>query len=244
MNKLHAKGEYFRELKSRGYEFEKHYRDYSFEEMQAAYLEFAGTTELPRQPRQPQTPRQPQPVGPRPIPEPPTPAPQPERMIRSNTSLDEMAGQRAYSNEQIVRVDDQGREWLQEEVTKPATPRPRARRKITYVDTGVKTQTAQIGDYVETFEVAGDRNVTSSVKITMPSYQVGIYRDPRLPFRVHIYNGERGFDLFDVQEFYGGADLVPDTIKRKYVANDLCYDMQSTIRAINEEYRQKFLRSQ
>ena len=75
----------------------------------------------------------------------------------------------------------------------------------------------------------------------MPSFQVGVYRDPRFPFKVHTYAGNDGFDLFDVNDFYGGEDLVPSEIKRVYIANDLCYDIRTTIRAIETEYRRNQL---
>ena len=76
------------------------------------------------------------------------------------------------------------------------------------------------------------------MKITLPSYQVGIYRDPRFPFKVYTYGGVNGFDLFGVQEFYGGPELVPASIKRMYVSNVLCYDVRTTIQAIEAEARQ------
>ena len=160
-------------------------------------------------------------------------------------SSDQYAGQRAYQpdeGETPIRVDDQGRTWFREEVRKPATPQPRARRRITYIDTGVKKETVVDGRFIETVEVAGDRRTTEMVKITMPSYQVGIYLDPRFPFKIHVYNNNRGFDLFDVQKFYGGGDLVPPDILRTYVGNDLCYDIRSTIRSIQAEYRAQQLR--
>ena len=158
---------------------------------------------------------------------------------------DKYAAQRAYQpneGETPIRTDEAGRVWFREEVRKPATPQPRARRKITYVDTGVKKETVVDGRYIETVEVAGDRHTTEMVKITMPSYQVGVYADPRFPFKVHVYNNNRGFDLFDVQQFYGGGDLVPTDILRVYVGNDLCYDIRSTIRSIQSEYRAQQLR--
>ena len=158
---------------------------------------------------------------------------------------DRYAAERAYQpneGETPIRTDEAGRVWFREEVRKPATPQPRARRRITYIDTGVKKETVVDGRFIETVEVAGDRRTTEMVKITMPSYQVGVYADPRFPFKVHTYNNNRGFDLFDVQSFYGGADLVPTDILRVYVGNDLCYDIRSTIRSIQAEYRAQQLR--
>lgn len=156
--------------------------------------------------------------------------------------LGEMAGERQNTKdvEEILYVDDEGRAWLQKEVLKPAFPKPRGRRVLRYQDPGVKQTTIKEGEYTETFEVAGDaRNATpSEIKITLPSYQVGIYRDPRFPFKVITYNGKSGFDRMEVEKFFGGAEMVPPTAKRAYVENVLCYDMRSVIRAVNDEYRQ------
>ena len=152
----------------------------------------------------------------------------------------ELPGQRlnTKTEDEVIRTDEQGRQWLQEEVQKPAYPKPRGRRVLKYIDTGVQQKTAQNGEYVETFEVAGDRaGVPAEVKITLPSYQVGIYRDPRYPFKIHCYNGREGFDLHEVETFYGGSDLVPEKVKRVYIENDLCYDIRTVVRAIADEHR-------
>jgi len=172
-----------------------------------------------------------------PAPEPPKQAPAPVR-----PHLGEMAGERQNTKdaEEVLYVDEEGRHWLQKEVLKPAFPKPRGRRVLRYNDPGVVTQTAKEGEYTETFEVAGDpRNATpSEIKITLPSYQVGMYRSKKFPFKVITYNGTSGFDRQEVEKYYGGAELVPPICKRMYVENVLCYDMRSVIRAINEEYRQ------
>lgn len=167
------------------------------------------------------------------------PPPQPSEQPRA-ADPDEMPGQRlnSKSEDEVIRVDEHGRQWLQEEVRKPAYPKPRGRRVLKYLDTGVQQMTAQAGEYVETFEVAGDRaGRPAEVKITLPSYQVGIYRDPRLPFKIHCYNGREGFDLREVEEFYGGVEMVPEKVKRVYIENDLCYDIRSVVRAISDEHR-------
>lgn len=149
--------------------------------------------------------------------------------------------QKKFSGEvplEVLRVDEQGRQWYQEEVRKPAYPKPRGRRVLTYLESGVEKQTVRNGDYVETFEVAGNLPTRpAEVKITLPSYQVGVYKDPRFPFKIHCYDGREGFDLFDVQNFYGGAELVPPVVKRVYIENVLCYDIRTVIRAINDEHR-------
>jgi hypothetical protein len=71
----------------------------------------------------------------------------------------ELPGQRLneLAEDEPLRVDPEtGFIWYQEEVAKPAFPKPRGRRILRYVDTGVKRVSAQNGDYTEEFEVAGD----------------------------------------------------------------------------------------
>lgn len=165
----------------------------------------------------------------------------PPRAPVAQADPEEMPGVRLNTKpeDEPIRVDDQGRIWYQEEVKKPAYPKPRGRRVLKYLETGVETKTVQNGEYVETFEVAGvGAGKPAEVKITLPSYQVGIYKDPRFPFKIHCYNGREGFNLFEVQDYYGGAELVPDECKRVYIENDLCYDVRSVIRAIQNEHRQ------
>lgn len=161
---------------------------------------------------------------------------------------DEMAGarQNTYDEWDPIRTDEEGRIWYQEEVLKPAFPKPRGRRVLTYQDAGARQVTVQDGQYTETFEVSGDPSQArlAEVKITLPSYQVGIYADRRFPFRVVTYNGMNGFHLQDVQDFYGGAELVPAEVKRAYVENVLCYDIRTTVRAIQDEHRRLQLANQ
>lgn len=202
------KAELWSLLKENGVEFDEHYRNYSTEDLKRMLLQVRLSN-------------------------PDSTPPPPEE-------VEPQAGSRAYTpgnGEEIIRVDENGFRWLQDEVKKPAFPAPRKRRKLTYIDPGVQTQTAVNGKFIETFETAGSEVKTGEVKITMPSYQVGIYIDPRFPFKVHTYNGTRGFDLHDVFQYYGGADLVPAGIKKLYVGNDLCFDITTTVRAIRAEYR-------
>ena len=169
------------------------------------------------------------------------PTPQPAPIPQRSADPNEMPGQRLNTQpeDEPIRIDEMGRAWYQEEVRKPSYPKPRGRRVLKYMERGVKTETVQNGEYVETFEVAGVGAAhPAEVKITLPSYQVGIYRDPRFPFKIHCYGDREGFDLFQVQEFYGGAELVPEVCKRIYVENDLCYDIRSVVRAIQTEHRQ------
>jgi hypothetical protein len=156
-----------------------------------------------------------------------------------------MAGERMNTRAEgdaIRRDPDTGYVWFQEEVTKPAYPKPRGRRVLDYIETGTKQVEIPDGDdgrFTETFEVADDRGVgrTAQVKVTLPSFQVGCYKDPRFPFKIHVYNNNQGFDMLEVEQFYGGRELVPEEVKRKYVENVLCYDIRTVVRAIQTEHR-------
>ena len=227
------KSAYYQALKAAGVEFNKHYREYTVQELKAAYDGMAARNrEMPAIQKPVQQPPIEQQLARRPAP--------PVRAKDPN----ELAGQRQRQDrDEPIRTDDEGRVWYQEEVLKPAYPKPRGRRVLKYMEAGVKEQTVKNGDYVETFEVSGDPTHAreAEVKITLPSYQVGIYKDPRFPFKVVTYNGNNGFDLDEVQAFYGGAELVPPEVKRMYVENVLCYDIRSTVRAINTEFRQQQL---
>lgn len=212
-------------LKASGQPVEKRYIHYTVDELEAA-LKKAGID-----------------VSALPVDE-STPAEHEGIEQRNTADPNELPGQRDNIKhpDEPIRVDDKGRIWLQEEVRKPAYPKPRGRRVLKYLETGSTTETVQNGDYIETFEVAGTQaSRPAEVKITLPSYQVGIYRDPRFPFKIHCYNEREGFDLFDVQEFYGGAELVPAGVKRVYIENELCYDIRSVVQAIQAEHRQLML---
>lgn len=235
----------------------KHYREYTTEELKQAYdllvaeapqfeLPDVDFPDLPEPTNAPAPAPDPvelhQPVLP-PI-SPSAPQAQPDfaaqGIPRRAADPEEMAGQRLNSKgeDEPIRVDEHGRLWFQEEIRKPAFAKPRGRRVLQYMDSGTTTQTVRNGEFTESFEVAGTGpQRVSEVKVTLPSYQVGIFKDPRFPFKVHTYNGAQGFDLFEVQNFYGGAELVPTEIKRMYVENVLCYDIRTVVRAIETEYR-------
>jgi len=259
------KGFYFRRVKAAGVQLDRHYREYTTAELKEAD-ELAVESGLLKPPtdeelaelaekihkKKPRDPA-PEPTAPDqeaagffgfPNEEQPVPAAAP----LARPHLGEMAGERLNTKDadEVLFVDEQGRSWLQKEVLKPAFPKPRGRRVLSYNDPGVVKQTSKDGEYTETFEVAGDaRNATpAQIKITLPSYQVGMYRDKRFPFKVICYNGREGFDRLEVEAYYGGAELVPPVCKRTYVENVLCYDMRSVIRAINEEFRQLQLTGQ
>ena len=226
------KAGYYQYLKNAGVDFEKHYREYSTDELRSAYTKLTGSTE-PLAPAE-------EPAAP------PSAEPDPgffglEKPPKPQLTQTERPSERLNTQapDEVLRTDEAGRQWIQEEILKPASPRPRARRVLTYIERGVEEKTVKVGDYIETFEVAGEGpGKTAEVKVTLPSYQVGIYKDPRFPFKVHTYNGQQGFDLFEVQEYYNGAELVPAEVKRIYVENVLCYDIRTTVRAIETEYRQ------
>lgn len=254
------KSAYYQALKKAGVTFDRHYREYTTAELKAAYetlpqeggfpqaedhSQAEGPAEVPLDAQEPNPvmpdfpdlPAWEEPVMARPPQMPPRPPEAPQRP----RDPQEMAGQRLNSKPEYepIRTDEHGLIWYQEEVRKPAIAQPRARRVLTYMETGTEVQTIESGDYVESFEVAGrGQPRPAEVKITLPSFQVGIYKDPRFPFRIYVYNETRGFDLFEVQNYYGGSELVPDEIKRIYVENVLCYDIRTTVRAIQTEYRQ------
>ena len=211
-------------LKNEGVVFDLHYREYTIAQLQKMYNDRL---------------RESQPVDDR-IREAMRPA-----LANSVPERDVMAGLRlnTHANDQPLRTDADGTIWYQDEVRKPAIPKPRGRRVLKYTDTGVETRTFTNGRGVtETFEMPGTEARQSEARITLPSYQVGIFRDPRYPFKIHEYNDQRGFDLFEVEDFYGGPELVPSDVKRIYVSNTLCYDIRTVVRAIQSEYRDSVLR--
>lgn len=233
------KSQYYKALKEAGVTFDKHYREYNTEELKAAHDKLFESMP-PAEEAPPASWATPEPPAAKPSGKPQPPAPP----VSSSPKDNEMPGERLNSNSEMepIRTDEQGRVWYQEEVRKPAYPKPRGRRVLRYEDTGTKTAQVQVGNYVETFEIPGDEVARSAeVKITLPSYQVGIYKDRRFPFKIHTYDGRQGFDLFEVQNYYGGSELVPAECKRVYVENVLCYDIRTVVRAIQTEYRQQQL---
>ncbi len=228
---------YWQALKDAGVEFEQHYRDYTEAQLKEGYDRavadgrIKGTSPLDDAPPSPDFFG----LGSEVVhdePLVPTAPADPEELPGARLNVKD--------DEEVIREDPEtGRLVLQEEVRKPAYAKPRGRRVLTYVDRGSQTKTMQNGEFSETFEVEGNgAGQAMQVKVTLPSYQVGIVRDPRLPFKIHTYNGVEGFDFFEVNNYYGGAELVPQACKRMYVENVLCYDIRSVIGAINDEYRQ------
>lgn len=232
------KGALYRALKAEGAQLGKSYAQYTVPELQAGYDALVAAGVAPRDVAEHRANQQHNATTSS------VAAPVPDSIKLPVVPKDpaEMAGQRLNTKDpdEPIRIDPEtGYIWYQEEITKPAFPKPRGRRVLRYLERGTKQVTVRNGDYTETFEVAGDQAAREQeVRVTLPSYQVGLYKDPRYPFRIHVYNGKRGFDLFEVQKYYGGAELVPPECKRMYVENVLCYDPRTVIRAIQTEYRQ------
>ncbi|QIN93926.1 hypothetical protein HWD16_gp43 [Microbacterium phage Arete] len=154
-----------------------------------------------------------------------------------------------HGDEKPLRIDDDGKVWYRDEITKASYPKERGKRVIEYIDPGVRTQVIRDsnGSIVESFEMPGDQHRVSQAKISLPAYQVGLYRDPALLgefFRIHVYQERRGFDLFDVEKYFGGKHQIPSVCKRIYVDTVLCYDIDSVIQAIQDEYRENLKNKQ
>lgn len=227
---MSERSELYTSLKERGFQFHIPYNKLTLEMLKEAeaYASQPASKPLPNAD-----------LPPRPhVPQPDTTP----RLVAQEGGV-EVAGARLNTVEEgePVRIDPDGREWYQIEVPKPATPKPRGRRVLDYTNTGTEEVTVVDGRYTETFEVPGTRKDVGQIKITLPSWQEGIYKDPGMPFRIHTYAGARGFDLFEVRDYYGGADLVPEAVKTVYVASILCYDITSTVRAITEEFNRRNL---
>jgi len=247
------------ELKNLGVKFDKHYRDYTTEDLRAALdkaqsiinrqkaeveasITFPAPEFLPT-PENSIPYAEPEPAAFPGVPAPQLALPPYQPPVRE---ADEHAGVRQNQSElEALRTDPvTGFIWYQDEVRKPAYAKPRGRRKVTYQDPGVKEQTVTTGDgFTETFEMPGDEGYRQmEARITLPSYQVGIYRNPQFPFKIHVYDSKECFDYFEVIDFYGGNEaLVPAGIKRVYVSSTLGFDIPSTIREIEAEYREKVL---
>jgi len=231
---MSERSELYTTLKERGFQFHIPYNKLTLEMLREAES-FAAAPDA--QPPLPETTLPPQPHVPQPDNTPRLTAPEVGA---------EVAGARlnTIDGDAPLYVEENGREWYQIEVPKPATPKPRARRVLDYINTGIETKTVVDDRYTETFEVPGQKQEAGQIKITLPSWQEGIYKDPGMPFRIHTYAGARGFNLFEVRDYFGGADLVPDTVKTMYVSSVLCYDIVTTVRTITDEYNRRNLAEQ
>lgn len=279
-----TKSGYYQALKAAGVKFERHYRDYSTEELAAAYgklvqesppgavpplpepkaetpppVPVARPNELEEMQRQiaslagtiqqlAKIVTTPRPSEPQPMRQeaPEVKAPEPEK-FRGGLDPTQHAGVTMNSHvDRPIRVDEAGNQWFRNEVTKPGYAKARGRRVLRTTAEDTKLETITVNGYTETFEIP-DGNSTprpTEIKVTLPSYQTGIYKAPGMPFKIHTYQGARAFDWEDVNAYYGGADLVPTSIKHVYVSSDLCYDITTTIRAIEDEYRERVLKKE
>ena len=233
-----TKAELWKQLKEAGVEFPLHYREYNTEQLQAAVDKLRGET-IPVEPVKPN------PAALAAAYEGLEVEEEPKSHVPVTSKKDEHAGLRlnTKSDDEPIRVDPEtGFLWYQDEVRKAAYPKPRGRRVLKYTDTGVKRVTMREDDtFTESFEMPGDGNRIAEARITLPSYQVGVYRNPKLPFRIHTYDSREGYDLFEVEAYYGGPERVPAGVKRIYVSNVLCYDIRSVNQAIEAEYRERVL---
>lgn len=242
------KGAYYRALREAGVTFDKHYRNYTMEDFKEAY------EALPEDMQRPLVEKNPSPESYSVEDDEPEGAVLPvsqgetrvltgepvitENTVYSDEPLHKIAGLSDHTTGEVLRIDSNGVKWLQEEIPKSAIPKPRARLTKRYIESGSKSVQFEGADgYTETVEVAGDLNEEREVKVTLPSYQVGVAIYPQYPFRVVTYQGNEGFDYFDIVKFYGAEDLVPEGIKKLYVESVLCYDIRTTVREIQAEAR-------
>lgn len=215
-----SRSELYRELKDLDYEFEKEFKFYKTAELQEIYDNIAE----------------------------PAPAPDP---ILEDTSpeLKKLLSEEAYvvrgRENEVIRVDEQGREWLQEEIVKSSTAKPRGYRVFRETGVGTKQITVDSGDgFTETFEVQSGESRPLEIKVGIPTWQVGIYRDPRLPFKIYTYRMANGYDREEVDAYFGGSDVLPENVVTTYVGNKLCYDIRSVNTAIQREFNQLRQRGQ
>lgn len=141
--------------------------------------------------------------------------------------------------EGAIRADEAGRIWYREEIGPNIAGRKRLRKRVTQVvPENVEVKQIHNGEYIETVEVVGEGTRSLDAFVTMPTTQVGIFKDPRFPFKVFTYNGSLGFSYGDVNDYYGGLEFVPSTVKKKFVGNMLAYDMKSVISEIERKARE------
>lgn len=149
----------------------------------------------------------------------------------------ELPTQRRSDELTPIRTDAQGRVWFQEEIHKSSLARPRGYRVFRELGSGVKEIQVEDGEgYTETIEVSDGTRKPLEVKVGIPTWQVGIYKDPQFPFRIVQYRDVRGFFRTDVDEFFGGPDVLPENVQTTYVGNLLCYPIREVVVAINREF--------
>lgn len=137
-----------------------------------------------------------------------------------------------------LRIDKRGRIWFREEITPDMAKSRRLRKKVTHVEADFEVKKVQQGDYIETVEVIGESTHLADAYVGLPAKQVGVYKDPRFPFKIHTYKAATGFNYDEVVAYFGGAEFLPPSIKKVYVGNDLCFDIRAVVNHIQREFRQ------
>jgi hypothetical protein len=202
-----TRSELWQTLKSIGYPFSKPYKDYTADELEAIHNQLLAQAEAR--------------TG----------------VTGRAKDTDELPTQRRGDEMEAIRTDARGRIWFQEEIQKSSLAKPRGYRIFREIGTGVKNVTIDSGDgYTETIEVPDGSRKPLEVKVGIPTWQVGIYKDPQFPFRIVEYRSARGFYRADVEEFFGGADVLPENVSTIYVGNLLCYPIREVVVAINREF--------
>lgn len=221
----------YNELKAHGFEPTKHYREYTIDELRELH---ADIVEQPRAASVEDVMNKMAGA----IHDNDSSRELPQSVLVSDTAdPNEMATMRRGKEDVPIRTDSAGRVWYQEEILKSSTVKPRGYRIYREIGTGTKEITVEDGQgYTETFEVPSGERKPLEVKIGVPTWQVGIYRDPRLPFKVITYRNAHGYDRKEVEAFFGGADLLPENVVDIYVGNLMCYDIRSVNTAIQREY--------
>lgn len=153
---------------------------------------------------------------------------------------DELPTQRRADVMTPIRTDERGRVWYQEEIQKSSLAKSRGYRVFREIGTGVKKVTlpADSEGFTETIEVPDGSTKPLEVRVGIPTWQVGIYKDPQFPFRIVEYRSARGFMRQDVEEFFGGPDVLPEGVTAIHVGNLLCYPIREVVVAIQREYNQ------
>lgn len=201
------RSELWQALKGAGFQFSKKYQEYTTDELRAIYDGMLAQQEA-------------------------------KTGVRGAAKDEsELPTQRRADELKPIRTDENGRVWFQEEIQKSSLAAPRGYRMFREVGTGVKTVTINSEDgYTETIEVPDGTRRPLEVKVGIPTWQVGIYADPQFPFRVAVYRDARGFLRQDVEQFFGGPDVLPEGIETQYVGNILCYPIREVIVAIQREH--------
>jgi len=203
------RSELWQVLKSIDYPFTKKYNEYTVEELKAIYNQLLAEQAAK--------------TG----------------IAGAEKDKNELPTQRRHEELAPIRTDERGRVWFQEEIQKSSLAKSRGYRIFREIGTGTKSVTIDSGDgYTETIEVPDGSKKPLEVKVGIPTWQVGIYKDPQFPFRIVEYRSNRGFMRQDVEEFFGGPDVLPEGIDTHYVGNLICYPIREVITAIQREYNQ------